>query len=117
MANDSGFEETWSDWDEGGQGLALGALVTSALVAGAVAYLIRRRRQGEEKPLETVSSRAAEAAALLAGMGDDRVAAGREFLAEKVLPEFKPALLAILQEVQGVVDQAFRRAERAIEQL
>ena len=115
MANDRGTEETWSDWDGGNRNMAIGTILASALVAGVVAYVIRRRRESEERSLTGVSSRAAEAA--LSAVGDERVTAGREFLTDKVLPEFKPALLAILREFEEVVDQAFRRAERSIRDL
>ena len=50
-------------------------------------------------------------------VGDERVEAGRDFLIKKVVPEFKPALLAILDELEDVIDQAFRRAEKAIKNL
>jgi len=50
-------------------------------------------------------------------VGDARVEAGREFLVKKVMPEFKPALLAILDELEDVVDTAFRRAEKAVKNL
>jgi hypothetical protein len=35
----------------------------------------------------------------------------------KVLPELKPALLGILEEVEDMVDDSFRRAEKAIKNL
>ena len=43
--------------------------------------------------------------------------ATREFIVEKVLPELKPALLGILEEVEDLVDDGFRRAEKAIKSL
>jgi hypothetical protein len=36
---------------------------------------------------------------------------------EKLLPEFKPALLAILKDLEQVVDEYFRRAEKSIKRL
>ncbi len=54
----------------------------------------------------------------MSSLGDsDNVQAGQEFFVEKILPEFKPALLAILGEIEDVVDQAFRRAEKQIKKL
>jgi hypothetical protein len=120
MANDSSTEETWSDWDGGGnRNLAIGTVVASALAAGAIAYVVRRRRHTEQSSLAGLSSRATDTA--LMALGDDRLALGREFLADKVIPEFKPALLQLLQELEAVIDratrQAFDRAERAIKDL
>ena len=115
MATDSGMEETWSDWDGGNRNIAAGTILASAVAAGMVAYLIRRRRQSEERTLAGISSRAAEAAR--SALEDDRVAAGREFLTDKILPEFKPTLLALMRELEDVTNQAFRRAERTIKQL
>jgi hypothetical protein len=115
MEGDRGTEETWSDWDGGNRNLATGAILASAVAAGVVAYVIRRRRQAEERTLSGMTSRAAEAA--LEVVGDDRVSAGRDFLVEKILPEFKPALLALLREVEEAVNQGFRRAERSVKDL
>jgi hypothetical protein len=115
MATDRGTEETWTDWDGGNRNLATGTILASALAAGLVAFIIRRRRQAEERSLSGMTSRAAEAA--LDVVGDDRVSAGREFLVEKILPEFKPALLALLREVEDAVNQGFRRAERSVKDL
>ncbi len=116
MDNSRGVEDTWSDWDGGGnRNLAVGTILASALVAGVAAYVIRRRRESEQGSVAAMSSGATAAA--LAALGDDRLAYPRELLTEKVLPEFKPALLALLREVETVVVQAFRRAERSIEDL
>jgi hypothetical protein len=115
MENDRGIEETWSDWDGGNRNMAVGALLGSVLVAGVVAYVVRRKRQEEEPMIASVSGRAAGAA--LTAINDERLVAGREFLSEKVLPEFKPALLALLREAEEVVEQAFRRAEKTIKDL
>lgn len=115
MENDRGTEETWSDWDGGNRNLAAGTILASAVVAGLVGYVVRRRRQANEYSLANVTSRAAGLAKSAAD--DDRVSAGREFLTDKVLPEFKPALLAILDELEEIVDQTFRRAERTIKDL
>ena len=111
MENDRGTEETWSDWDGSNRNVAAGTILASALVAGLIAYFIRRRRREDEYSLGGLSDRA------ISAVGDDRVSAGREFLTERILPEFKPALLAILVELEEVVDQAFRRAERAVKDL
>lgn len=115
MAQNEG-ETTWTQWgeDEGGaKNMAAGAIVASAVAAGVIAYLLRRARQEEE----------ARTPAGLAGRALERtreavdVEAGRDFVMKKVLPEFKPALLSILEEVEDAVGKAFRRAEKAIKKL
>ncbi len=115
MENASGTEETWSDWDGDNRNMAIGSILASALVAGVVAYIIRRRRQAEEQTLTGRASRAAEVA--METFGDDRLDRGREFLTEKVLPEFKPALRSLLRELEAATEQAFRRAERRVNEL
>jgi hypothetical protein len=115
MEHDRGTEETWSDWDGGNRNMAIGGIAAAAITAGLVAFLVRRRRAADEHTLTGMTSRAAEAA--MSAVGDDRVSAGRDFLAEKILPEFKPALLSILDELEELVNQTFRRAERSIKDL
>jgi hypothetical protein len=107
-----GSEPTWTEWqDEAGsnRGMMAGAIMASAVAAGVVAFLVRRGRQEEEVPPPV--------AGIASVMGDDRLEAGREFLMNKVMPEFKPAMLAILEEIEEVVETAFRRAEKAIKNL
>lgn len=110
---------TWTQWDEdegGSKNMAAGAILASAVAAGVIAFLLRRARQEEEE--RTPASLAGRALERTRdAVGDDRVEAGRDFLMSKVVPEFKPALLAILDELEDVVDNAFRRAEKAIKSL
>ena len=49
--------------------------------------------------------------------GDEPLAAGRELLSAKILPELKPVLRALLKEVEAGVSQGLKRAERAIDDL
>ena len=108
-------ESTWTQWeDEGGgnRNMAAGAILASAVAAGVIAYLLRRARQEEERTPSGIAGKAMDRTRDV--VGDDRIEAGRDFLMNKVVPEFKPALLAILEEVQDVVDDAFKRAEKAI---
>ena len=117
MAQNEG-ESTWTQWeDEGGnKNMAAGALLASAVAAGVIAYLLRRARQEEEDRTPAgLAGRALDRTRDV--VGDERVEAGRDFLIKKVVPEFKPALLAILDELEDVIDQAFRRAEKAIKNL
>jgi hypothetical protein len=112
-------ESTWTQWeDEGGgnRNMAAGAILASAVAAGVIAYLLRRARQEEEERTPAgLAGRAYERTR--EAVGDDRIEAGRDFLVKKLIPEFKPALLAILEELEDVVDDAFRRAEKAIKKL
>jgi hypothetical protein len=86
------------------------------VAAGVIAYLLRKARQEEEERTPAgLAGRAFERTR--EAVGEDRVEAGRDFLMKKVMPEFKPALLSILEEVEDVVDQAFRRAEKSIKNL
>jgi hypothetical protein len=104
--------------EDGGRSYAAAAIVASAVVAGVVAYLVRRSRQesAPSAPEIVISPRGWERARDLA-LSDERTQATRDFLIEKVLPELKPALLGILEEVEELVDDGFRRAEKAIKSL
>jgi hypothetical protein len=103
--------------EDGNRGFATAAIVASAVVAGVVAYMIRRSRQEPPEPEPiAMSGRAWERARDLA-LNDERAQATRDFLVDKVLPELKPALLGILEEVEDLVDDGFRRAEKAIKSL
>jgi hypothetical protein len=65
--------------------------------------------------VEVVADTFAERAAAL--FGNEPLVAGRELLGEKILPEMKPVLRALLKEIEGSVAQGFKRAERAIDDL
>jgi len=112
-------ESTWTQWeDEGGgnRNMAAGAILASAVAAGVIAFLLRRARQEEEDRTPAgLAGRAFERTR--DAVGDDRIDAGRDFVMKKVIPEFKPALLSILEELEDVVDHAFRRAEKAIKNI
>lgn len=111
-------EPTWTQWEDessGNRNLVVGAILASAAAAGVVAFLLRRVRQEQPEPPTGRAGRAMERTRDL--IGDERVEAGREFLMQKVLPEFKPALLAILDEMQESIDHTFERAEKAIKRL
>ena len=56
MDNERGIEETWSDWDGSNRNVAVGTILASALVAGVIAYVIRRRRESEEQTLVGASA-------------------------------------------------------------
>src|SRR5690348_12902409 len=106
--------ETLDDLEEedGSPTMAIAAILGSALVAGVVAYAIRRRQAPPPPEPVALSGRAWDRARDLA-FNDERAQATRDFLVDKVLPELKPALLGILEEVEDMVDDGFRRAEKA----
>lgn len=111
-------ESTWTQWeDEGGgnRNMAAGAILASAVAAGVIAYLLRRARREEERTPASLAGRAVDRTRDV--VGDDRIEAGRDFLMNKIVPEFKPALLAILEELQDVVDDAFKRMEKAVKSM
>ena len=92
MDNERGIEETWSDWDGSNRNVAVGTILASALVAGVIAYVIRRRPGVGGADVGRGVGRATTAA--LGALGDDRFAYPRELLTAKVLPSSSPALLA-----------------------
>lgn len=101
---------------EENRGVATGSIIATALAAALVAYMIRRARQEEEQRTPMGGAgRAWDRARDL--VGDDRIEAGREFLTDKVLPEFKPVLLAVLKDLKDVSDDWFRQAEKSIKRM
>ena len=107
----SGFQGSF--WEEN-RNLAAGIILASAVAAGTIAYMLRRSREEEPTPASIAGrawGRARETA------GEERVDAAREFVMDKVMPELKPALLAILGELEDAVDEYFRRAEKAIKRM
>jgi len=115
MENDRGTEETWTDWEGGGRGTQIGMFIGLAVGAGLLLFVLRKMFAPKPTPVEELSDRLAERAVSL--FGDEPVAAGREFLSEKILPEMKPVLRALLREIEASVAQGFKRAEQAINDL
>jgi len=109
---------TWNQWEDEGTknwNMAAGAVLASAIAAGAVAFLLRRARQEEVRTPSGFANRALDRTREM--VGDDRLEAGRDFLVKTVVPEFKPALISIVEEFEEVVDDAFERAKKAIKRL
>ncbi len=115
MENDRGIEETWTDWETGGRGSQIGMFVGIAVGIGVLAFILRRVFGSKPSPAEEAKDEIIERAGFL--FGDEPLAAGRELLTAKVLPEMKPVLRALLREIEASVSQGFKRAERAIDDL
>lgn len=102
---------------EENKSLAAGTILASALVAGVIAYLIRRSRLERQYMAQpgALAERALEKAR--EAVGPERVEAVSSFIAERILPDLKPALLAMLRDMENLTQSYFRRAERAIKAL
>ena len=100
-------------------GMSTGMIIGTAVAAGVVAFLVRRARREREAQIESASEVAALAweKAREANLKGKTASITREFLAERILPEMKPLLLELLEDVEEYVDQAFRRTEKAIKGL
>jgi hypothetical protein len=104
--------------DEGTTSIPTGAIIATAVGAGLVVFLLRRRAKPEPR-IETPSE---VAAAAWARFQDPEfrartAAATRDFLAVRVGREMKPILLDLLKDLKSYVDDGFRRVERTIKDL
>lgn len=115
MENDRGTEETWTDWDSGGRSTQIGMFVGLAIGAGLLLFILRRIFAPKPKPVEVLADSFSERAAAL--LRNEPMALGRELLGEKILPEMKPVLRALLQEIEASVSQGFKRAAKAIDDI
>jgi hypothetical protein len=115
MENDRGTEETWTDWEGGGRSTQIGMFVGLAVGAGLLLFVLRKLFAPKQTPVEELSDRLSEQAVSL--FGDEPLVAGRQLISEKILPEMKPVLRALLREIEASVAQGFRRAEHAIDDL
>ena len=91
------------------------AILATAIAAGLVAFMVQRARRPQEQPIrgprdmwERVQDRE---------FRERTAEATREFVADRVLPELKPALLRLLRDVKAYVDIGFKRAEKVIRDL
>jgi hypothetical protein len=106
-------DRSWTQWSEAensGNNMMVGVVVGSAIVAGLLAYMMRRK--------STPDTAADRLASQLAGERGEKFAEGsREFLMKKVVPEMRPAMLALLGELEDSVNLGFRRVEKQIKKL
>jgi hypothetical protein len=72
-------------------------------------------RAGKRRRSTDLASKVSELARDV--VGDDPLEAGQEFLLKQVVPELKPALLAILDDIEKVVMDGFQRAEKSIKKM
>lgn len=100
-------------------GLPTGAIAAAAVAAGIVAFMIRRARRAEEERMQRPLDRATMAWDRLreTDVRAKTAAATRDFMVDRVLPEFKPILLDLLKDVRAYVDTGFKRVEKAIKDL
>ena len=105
--------------DEGINPFSTGSIVAAAVAAGVAAYLIRRSRRSEEPRIETPVQVAAQAweRAQDADFRRKTAEATRDWVIERVMPELKPIMLDLLKGVKDIVDQGFKKAEKAIRDL
>ena len=93
--------------------MAVGTAVAGVVMVGTMAYLISR--SGQKRRPADLAGKVTELARDV--VGDDPLEAGQEFLMKQVLPELKPVLLAIVDDLEKVVTERFNRAEKAIKKL
>lgn len=94
--------------------VTLGAIITSAVVAAVVAFLLRRalRTDQAETFAATTSTEETEAAPR-----NQAMAATGEFIRSHLAPDLKPMLLTVMKDVREYVDRGFERAEQSIKDL
>lgn len=97
--------------------LPIGAIVATAVTAGVVAYLIRRSRVDSRPRSAADVALSAWERARTADIRSRAGMAAREFMFDRLLPELKPILLDLLHDVKALLDQGFKRAEKAIREL
>lgn len=84
-------------------GLTIGVIVTSAIVAGLVAFFLRRAlRPQEDVEISQVA------------LKERATAATGEFVRSYLAPEMKPMLMTVLKDVREYIDRGFQRAEQSI---
>lgn len=102
------LEEEIRDSD-GMPGVTVSAIVASAIVAGAIAFLLRRALRSDGEPPKAAEDRFDPEV-----LRDRAASVTNEFLREHVAPELKPMMLAVLRDVQEYVDRGFQRAEQTV---
>ncbi len=93
-----------------GMPITAGAIVASALVAGALAFLLRRALSSEEDRRPTQRFDADY-------IRDRAASVTNELLRDHLAPEIKPVLLVMLRDVREYVDRGFQRAEHALKDM
>ncbi len=94
---------------------SFGILLASGLIAGLFAYAISRgsimRRQRVLSPQEQLMERARD-------LGEsDAAKMGREFIAERVVPEMKPVIIDLIKEAEDYVNSYFEKAQERVKSM
>ena len=96
-----------------GRNRATGTLVAGAIAVGTIVYLMGRA--GKRRRSKNLAGKVSELARDV--VGGDPLEAGQEFLVKQVIPELKPVLLAILDDIEKVVADGLQRAEKSIKKI
>jgi hypothetical protein len=94
-----------------GMPITVGTIVASALVAGTIAFLLRRALSSSEDDHHPADRYNGEY------LRDRAATMTNEFVRERIAPELKPVLLTVLREVRQYVDRGFQRAEHALKDM
>jgi hypothetical protein len=105
----------YSDEDFWNRNKVTGAIVGSVVGVGMLACLIRRVRHHPQLPAKNVVERVSEMAQDV--VGDNPLKAGQEVLVQQIVPVLKPVLLAMLADLEKLVENAFKRAGARIKKL
>jgi hypothetical protein len=92
-----------------------GVVLATLVAAGCVGYILRRARRKEASPPASFAETAGQPIGDV--IGDRPAEAARNFLTTQVLPELKPAILAVLEELEAAVDAALERSKKALKDL
>jgi hypothetical protein len=105
----------WKDYDLMSKNMAAGAMLAGVVGTGVLIYFARRGRHKHDRIPTGLAGKAYMRTRDV--VGDDRMEAGRKFFVKTVMPEVKPILLSIMEEIEQIVDDAFKRAEKGIKNL
>ena len=94
-----------------GMPITAGTILASALVAGTIAFLLRRALSSGEDNRHATDHLDREY------LRDRAATMTNEFVRERIAPELKPVLLTVLREVRHYVDRGFQRAEHALKDM
>jgi hypothetical protein len=106
---------SYSEEDFWNRNRVAGAIVASVVGVGMLACLIRRARHKPQLAPKNVVERVSEMTHDV--VGDNPLKTGQELLVQQIVPVLKPVLLAILTDLEKLVEDAFKRAGERIKKL